>query len=111
MHLRLSLCLSLVTLCTLVVGVLPARCGDAENKPPPEADPAPQRVRKAIERSLVFLEKDAAKWRKERECSTCHHGTITVWALSEAKSQGYAVSAETLADTAKWTKDRLLETA
>src|SRR5262245_34386574 len=34
---------------------------------------------------------------------------MTVWALSEAKSQGYEVAAETLADTVKWTKDRLLE--
>jgi hypothetical protein len=34
---------------------------------------------------------------------------MTVWALSEAKSQGYDVPAETLEDTVKWTKDRLLE--
>ena len=40
-------------------------------------------------------------------CATCHHGTMTVWALSEAKSQGYAVAAETLADVTKWTKERL----
>ena len=53
-------------------------------------------ARKAVERGLAFLEADAAKWRKERKCATCHHGTMTVWALSEAKSQGYAVAAETL---------------
>jgi hypothetical protein len=34
---------------------------------------------------------------------------MTVWALSEAKSQGHDVAAETLTDTVKWTKDRLLE--
>jgi squalene-hopene/tetraprenyl-beta-curcumene cyclase len=32
---------------------------------------------------------------------------MTVWALSEAKSRGYAVADESLADTAKWTKERL----
>jgi len=32
---------------------------------------------------------------------------MTVWALSEAKSQGYVVAADTLTDMAKWTKERL----
>jgi hypothetical protein len=32
---------------------------------------------------------------------------MTVWAFTEAKSQGYGVGAETLAETAKWTKERL----
>jgi hypothetical protein len=61
----------------------------------------------AAERGLAFLEKDAAAWRKERQCATCHHGTMTVWALAEAKSQGYAVAAETLAETATWAKERI----
>ncbi len=63
---------------------------------------------KAIERSLGFIEKDAVKWRTERGCSTCHHGTLTVWAMSEAKSRGYAVSAESIAENLQWTKSRLL---
>jgi hypothetical protein len=70
----------------------------------PEKKPA-----QAIERGIEFLIKDAVKWREDKQCSTCHHGTMTVWALSEAKSRGYAVNAETLADMTKWTKDRLLE--
>lgn len=65
--------------------------------------------RKAVERGLDFLQKDAVKWRKDNKCSTCHHGTMTVWALSEAKSQGYDIAPETLTDTVKWTKDRLLD--
>src|SRR5215207_2101360 len=78
----------------------------------PAAAPKPSTARtpgKAVERGLEFLQNDAAKWRKERDCSTCHHGTMTVWALSEAKSQGYEVAAEKLAEATKWTKDRLLE--
>src|SRR5207253_9218349 len=74
---------------------------------PPKATPTPQQARKAAERGLAFLKKDAAQWRQERKCASCHHGTMTVWALSEAKSQGYAVAPETLADVAKWTKERL----
>src|SRR5262245_41300584 len=90
-------------LCFLTFGVAPARADS------PKSGATPQQARKAVERGLDFLQKDVAKWRKERECSTCHHGTMTVWALSEAKSQGYDIAPETLTDTVKWTKDRLLE--
>jgi hypothetical protein len=83
-------------------------CDGPQEQALPAATPDPQSVRRAIERGLVFLKQDAAEWREERECSTCHHGTMTVWAYSEAKSRGYDVDAETVADTLKWTKDRLL---
>lgn len=75
---------------------------------PPEAPPALDQGRRAVERGLVFLEKDAVKWREERICATCHHGTMTVWALSEAKNQGYTVDAKALADAIGWTKDRFV---
>lgn len=63
-------------------------------------------ARKAAERGLVFLQKDVVAWRKDRQCATCHHGTMTVWAFSEAKQQGYAVEKEAFADVLKWTKER-----
>jgi squalene-hopene/tetraprenyl-beta-curcumene cyclase len=68
---------------------------------------APEGARRAIDRGLAFLETDAVKWREERTCSTCHHGTMTLWVLCEAKSQGYAVAETMLRDVAKWTKTRL----
>lgn len=67
----------------------------------------PEQARKAVERALSFIESDAIKWRKEKTCATCHHGTFTVWVLSEAKNQGYPVSADTLKDMTTWTKERL----
>jgi hypothetical protein len=95
----------------LVAGVLMLAAGawaaDEPGKIPPAAAPTPQQARKAAERGLAFLEKDAAKWRSERKCATCHHGTMTVWALCEAKAQGYPVAAETVADVMKWTRERI----
>jgi hypothetical protein len=76
-------------------------------KVPPETSRTLQKPDLAIERGLAFLERDAAKWRKERGCATCHHGTMTVWALSAAKAQGFLVRAEVLAEMVQWTKDRL----
>src|SRR5438874_5746954 len=88
-----------------------AAAGPARPEEPRKAAPAeaatPQQARKAAERGLAFLVKDAAQWRKDRGCATCHHGTMTVWALSEAKGRCYAVDAGSFADTVKWTKERL----
>lgn len=67
-----------------------------------------QQVQKAVERGLTFLERDALKWRKERGCATCHHGTMTVWALSEAKAQGYAVGAEAFDEIVQWTREKMV---
>src|SRR5262245_5529782 len=69
--------------------------------------PASLQLRTAAERGLAFLAADAVKWRKEKQCATCHHGTMTVWAFAEAKRQGYDKAAEALADMTKWTKERL----
>ena len=96
-----------MTFCLLVVAASPVRSEDAKEKAPPGATATPEQARKAVERGLAFLENDAAKWRKERKCASCHHGTMTVWALCEAKSHGYPVDGELLTDVVKWTKERL----
>jgi hypothetical protein len=106
-RLRSSACVSLAALCALAAVGWPARAGEPGKSTPPEPATTPQRARAAIDRGLGFLRDDAAKWRKERKCASCHHGTMTVWALAEAKSQGYPVTAETLADTTAWTRERL----
>jgi hypothetical protein len=91
-------------LCVLALDLRPARGDGPQKEAPKEA--ALQRGRKAIARGLTFLKNNAVKWRKERGCATCHHGTMTIWALSEGKSQGYDVDARALADMIQWTKDR-----
>jgi hypothetical protein len=106
MRVRSSECLVLAAVVAFAVGARPV-CAYEPGKVPVNAGPTPQQAHKAIERGLVFLDQDAAKWRKERQCSTCHHGTLTVWALSEARLQGFPVAADHLADVTKWTKERI----
>jgi hypothetical protein len=91
-----------------VLSVLTAGVWFVCAQPPRDAGPL-LRGRQAVEKGLEFLQKDAATWRKERTCATCHHGVMTVWALTEAKSRGYEVAAGILPDTTKWTRDLLLE--
>src|SRR5436853_7909191 len=83
-----------------VTVVIAALAADPQAKGPPA--PTSRQVRQAVERGLAFLEKDAAKWRKEHTCATCHHGAMTVWAFNEAKGRGLLVRLETLADLAGW---------
>src|SRR5262245_42119976 len=83
---------------------LASPCAERALAEPEKAAPP---ARKATERAIEFLKKDAEKWREDRKCASCHHGVMTVWALCEAKNQGYAVTAESIADFAKWTKERL----
>lgn len=75
----------------------------ARGDDPPPAATAPH---SAIERGLAFLAQDAAQWREERGCATCHHGAMTYWAQAEARAQGYDVDAQTVAESLQWTKDQ-----
>src|SRR5262245_44609186 len=69
---------------------------------PPES-PSTNQV---IDRALRFIVDDAAKWRKDKTCATCHHGTMTVWALSEAKQQGYTVDPAAIDENLAWSKSQ-----
>src|SRR5947208_352049 len=89
-----------------VTVVIAALAADPQAKGPPA--PTSRQVRQAVQRGLAFLEKDAAKWRKEHTCATCHHGAMTVWAFNEAKGRGLPVRPETLADLAGWSKERFV---
>jgi hypothetical protein len=91
----------LTSLLLLPALILPAQAGT------PGPSITRQQGRQAVERGLGFLVEDAQKWKKERACATCHHGTMTVWALCEAKSKGYTVADETFTDMVTWTKERL----
>jgi len=94
---------------TILALLVVAQAHAAAPLPKPPREATPQQAREAAERGLVFLQKDAEKWRKERQCATCHHGTMTVWAFEEAKSQGYAIDADAAADLTKWTVGRFFE--
>src|SRR5580704_17860083 len=59
-------------------------------------------VRRAVERSLPFVEKSSAKWRSESKCVTCHQVPFAVWAHNEAKSRGVAVDEAKLDDMSGW---------
>ena len=105
MHARLNACAAAAAVCLAVVAVRSVRSEEPQDSAREAAPSAP--LRQAAERGLAFLLKDATEWRNARKCATCHHGTMTVWALSEAKLQGYAVDPASTADFVTWAKERL----
>ncbi len=70
--------------------------------PAPKASvPSRATVRDSISRAVSFLDADQIKWKVEKKCLSCHHGTMTLWALGEAKAAGMGVSSSTLADLSR----------
>lgn len=59
-------------------------------------------TRAAVERSLVFLSDDALAWKAQYGCVSCHHASLAVRAMTEARSRGYGVNEQTLADLKAW---------
>src|SRR5262245_45599879 len=80
----------------LVVSVLPA-VPSAQDARPKRAD-----VDAAIGRGLGFLVKDAQAWKKDHNCASCHHASLVICALREAKQFGHAVDDAVCAELRKW---------
>ena len=75
-----------------------------------ETMPVEAEVRKAIDRSLPFVEKDGLAWIKKRDCMSCHTVTFMLWAHNEAAAHGITVDQKKLAEWTKWSMDKSLAT-
>jgi hypothetical protein len=62
----------------------------------------PSGVGATIDRGLAFLVKDAVAWKKKHNCTSCHHASLVIWAMHEAKERGHAVNEPLLAEWTKW---------
>src|SRR6476659_10089905 len=69
------------------------------NEPVANAPASPQKGQRAIERAIGYLQSEIAAWLNTRKCAACHHVPMPLWALGEARRQGYAIDEKFLADT------------
>lgn len=62
------------------------------------ADPEPtaEQIKTAVTKSIPLLQKSAGEYIKQRECFSCHHQALPLFALATAKARGFDVSQETL---------------
>ena len=65
-------------------------------------------VRRAVERSLPFLEREGAAWIRERACLSCHHLPFLLWSFREARDRGVAVDEKKLAEWSEWSRKESL---
>lgn len=59
----------------------------------------PQQTQQAVERAILYLQKESSGWLSTRKCAACHHAGMPLWALSEADQHGYAIDRKFLTDT------------
>jgi squalene-hopene/tetraprenyl-beta-curcumene cyclase len=80
----------------IVVSVLPA-VASAQDARPKRAN-----VDAAIGRGLGFLVKDAQAWKKDHNCASCHHASLVICSMREARQFGHTVDEQALAELTKW---------
>jgi Squalene-hopene cyclase N-terminal domain len=81
----------------------------ADEKPPTDKLPGDADVRKAIQRSLPFVEKDGLSWIDRKNCMSCHVVSFMLWAHVEAKAHGVPIDDKKLAEWTDWSRKRSLD--
>lgn len=56
----------------------------------------------AIDRGLAFLKRDALAWKAKYKCASCHHASLVIWSMQEAKRRGRPVDELFLAELTQW---------
>jgi len=72
---------------------------DSPVSSPSSAIASENAVHQTVDRATGYLQKESANWARTRGCASCHHAPMAIWALSEAKRNGYSIDDKYLADS------------
>ena len=64
------------------------------------ADPT---ITRAVERSILLMEKSIATYVEARDCFTCHHQALPIMTLSQARRSGFSVAQKTFTTQTRFT--------
>src|SRR5687768_964822 len=67
----------------------------------------PAQIKTATAKALPLLEKSAITYTQHRQCFSCHHQTMPMLALVEAKSRGWEVDAGSIQKLTRFTAKSL----
>jgi hypothetical protein len=79
-----------------------------------ETLPTPADVRKAVERSLPYLEAGGVSWMAKRGpanttgCVFCHRVAFMIWSHNEARRRGFAVDGKKIDEWTAWSLEKML---
>src|SRR5262249_16622888 len=85
-----------LTLALLAVG------GDEADRRDARLEATVGDMRKAVLRSLPFLEEQGTVWMETRRCSSCHHVPMMLWSHYEARQRGFPVNDTVVAEAQAW---------
>jgi len=69
--------------------------------------PAAAEIREAVDRAVPLIQKGASGYTKKRGCFSCHHQTMSVLALTFARSRGFKVDPAILEEQVRFTEESL----
>ena len=75
----------------LTVSLLDTTTVAAENPAAPSVEVDHQRIRTAVEKSLLLLQRASAGSAEKRPCFTCHSQALPVLAITAARNQGFKI--------------------
>jgi hypothetical protein len=87
----------LLTLSIVVgIGTLSANAAEPDTRVDESA------VRKAVEQSIPFVERQGAGWIVRKKCVSCHQIPAMVWSLNAAAKRGFDIDAKRLKQWNEW---------
>jgi hypothetical protein len=89
---------------SIVLSIYLAGVGSPELLPPPRVKPraSPQVVKKTIERTIPYIQKEGVSWIENRKCISCHYVSFMVWSLEESRAHGISIDIKKLNEWDTW---------
>jgi len=81
---------------------LPAAAAAAPEVADGESPAADADIRRAVERTLPYLEEHGVAWIAEHQCTTCHQIPVMIWTYHSAAARGLEVDAAKLDEWTRW---------
>lgn len=69
------------------------------NEPAPVPPATAEQVQQTVARALGYMQTESGTWLKTRKCAACHHASLPLWSVLEARRQGYAVDETYVSET------------
>jgi len=60
-------------------------------------------LRQAVEKALPLIQSSATEFTKHRDCFSCHHQALPVFALTTAGKKGFSIDQQVIKDQVAWT--------
>jgi len=82
-----------------LVGLAPLASAPGKVNP---AFPTIEEVRKSVEKTIPYLEKEGVAWIDSKKCMSCHNIGFMIWGFEEARKNSFKIDEKKLDEWDKW---------